>query len=193
MRSSTLHCLARDLLLWSNQRFLSLRATHVPGKLNTGADLLSRGNPLYGEWRLHPQVVDLIWRRFGRAAVDLFASRENAHCPMYFSLLDGNAPLGIDALAHPWPKVLLYAFPPLCLILPTLARVREQGLTLILIAPRWHKAPWLAEIFRLLYTQPMMLPLRSDLLSQANGEIHHNHPDRVALWAWPVRGAISPR
>lgn len=188
MRSSKLHALAHQLLVWSRQHFLSLRATHVPGVLNRGADLLSRGNPLYGEWRLHPQIVGLLWKRFGQADVDLFASRENAHCPMFFSLQDEDAPLGVDALAHPWPNVLLYAFPPLCLITPTLFRVKEQGLRLILIAPRWPRAPWLAEIIPLLHAQPWPLPLRTDLLSQANGEIYHPRPDRVALWAWPVKG-----
>ncbi|KAL0187988.1 hypothetical protein M9458_015087 [Cirrhinus mrigala] len=179
MRSFKLHALAHKLLVWSRRHFLSLRVTHVPGILNRGADVLSRGNPLYGEWRLHPQIVDLLWERFSRAAVDLFASRKNTNCPMFFSLRDNNAPLGVDALAHPWPNVLLYAFPPLCLISPTLARVKEQSLTLILIAPRWPKSPWLAEIVPLLYAQPWPLPLRTDLLSQADGEIHHPHPDRL--------------
>ncbi|XP_067307872.1 uncharacterized protein [Pseudorasbora parva] len=188
VRSPKLHALAYKLLVWSRRFFLSLRATHVPGILNRGADLLSRGNPLFGDWRLHPQIVDMIWMRFGRASVDIFALRENSHCPMFFSLKDLEAPLGVDALAHPWPRVLLYAFPPLCLIIPTLARVREGGFSLILIAPRWPKAPWLAEIIPLLYAQPWCLPLRTDLLSQANGEIYHPHPNRVALWAWPVKG-----
>ncbi|XP_049432685.1 uncharacterized protein LOC125889068 [Epinephelus fuscoguttatus] len=39
----------------------------------------------------------------------------------------GSAPLGVDALAHQWPRILLYAFPPIALISPTLARVREEG------------------------------------------------------------------
>ena len=34
-----------------------MRATHVPRIQNLGADLLSRGNPLYAEWTLHPVVV----------------------------------------------------------------------------------------------------------------------------------------
>ncbi|GAA6106201.1 uncharacterized protein LOC113086839, partial [Tachysurus ichikawai] len=123
MRSSKLHALAHKLLVWSTRHFLSLWATHIPGFLNRGADLLSRGNPLYGEWRLHPQIVRLLWKRFGQTAVDLFASCENAHCPMFFSLREEDAPLGVDALAHPWPSALLYTFPPLCLISPTLARV----------------------------------------------------------------------
>lgn len=106
---------------------------------------------------------------------------------MFFLLQDEDVPLSVDALAHPWPDVLLYAFPPLCLITPTLARVRDQSLTLILIAP---KAPWLTEIIPLLYAQPWPLPLHMDLLSQADREIYHPHPDRMALWAWPVKGQI---
>ncbi|KAI7811506.1 reverse transcriptase/ribonuclease H/putative methyltransferase [Triplophysa rosa] len=179
-RSLQLHQLAERLIVWADTRLLSLRATHVPGILNRGADLLSRGNHLYGEWKLHPQVVSQIWHRCGQAAVDLFASQENAQCPLYFSLTDGNAPL----------DVLLYAFPPLSLISPTLARVREQGLLLILIVPRWPSKPWVAEIIQLLAGQPWPLPLRRDLLSQAGGEIYHPHPDNIALWAWPVRGGI---
>ena len=137
LRSRRLHMLARRLILWSSRRLLSLRATYVPGRLNSGADLLSRGAPVYGEWALHPAVVDQIWARYGRATVDLFASRENAQCARFFSLSDVDAPLGIDALAHTWPPELLYAFPPLTLIFPTLSRVREFGHSLVLIAPHW--------------------------------------------------------
>ncbi|XP_060746163.1 uncharacterized protein LOC132859430 [Tachysurus vachellii] len=136
MRSYKLRALAQKLLVWTAWHFLSFRVTHVLGFLNRGADLLSRGNPLYGEWWLHPQIVRLLWERFGQAAVDLFASRKNAHCPIFFSLRDEDTPLGVDALACPWPSALLYTFPPLCLMSPTLARVAVQGLSLILIAPR---------------------------------------------------------
>ncbi|XP_059182347.1 uncharacterized protein LOC131961092 [Centropristis striata] len=190
LRSRQLHMLARRLILWSCGRLLSLRATHAPGVLNTGADLLSRGAPVYGEWTLHPEVVEQLWSRYGRAAVDLFASRENAQCALFYSLRGVDAPLGIDALAHAWPRELLYAFPPLALIPPTLSRVREHGHALILVAPHWPAMHWLAEIYRLLCTQPWQLPLRRDLLSQGGGMVFHPHPERLALWAWPLSGSI---
>ncbi len=41
-RSRTLYRLARRLLLWSQGKFLSLRAVHVPGILNLVADFLPR-------------------------------------------------------------------------------------------------------------------------------------------------------
>lgn len=43
-------------ILWSSAS-PSLCATHFPGIPNVRADLLSRGNPRYGDWRLLPQVV----------------------------------------------------------------------------------------------------------------------------------------
>ncbi|KAK5892478.1 hypothetical protein CesoFtcFv8_012851 [Champsocephalus esox] len=166
LRSLQLHMLARKLILWSGRRLLSLR-THVPGVMNLGAELLSRGAPLYADWTLHPRIVSQLWVRYDRAAVDLFASKENAQCQLFFSMRDLNAPLGVDVLVHNWPPGLLYAFPPLALIPPTLARVKEQRHTLILIAPPWPAMYGLAEIYQLLCGKPWQPPLRRDILSQA--------------------------
>ncbi|XDV35093.1 hypothetical protein PO909_005124 [Leuciscus waleckii] len=79
LRSRRMSRLARHLLLWSQKHLRSLRAIHVPGVLNRAADELSRQPPLPGEWRLHPQVVQLIWGIFGAAQIDLFASPDTTH------------------------------------------------------------------------------------------------------------------
>ena len=185
LRSNTLHALARRLTLWCHKRLLSIRASHVPGVRNLGADLLSRGGYHYAEWSLHRVVAAQIWDRFGRPRADLFASEENAKCPLYFSIT-GSPPLGLDALSHDWPGGLLYAFPPLSLIPPLLERVRMEGLSVILVAPAW--GAWRSEITPLLCGRPWQLPLRRDLLSQAGGEIFHPQPGDLDLWAWPVSG-----
>ena len=39
------------------------RAMHVLGVVNVAANLLSRGGSHPGNWRLHPAVVEAIWRR----------------------------------------------------------------------------------------------------------------------------------
>lgn len=52
--------LARRVLFWAQTKLLLIIAVHVPGHLNSGEDLLSRQSLEDGEWRLHPQVVDLI-------------------------------------------------------------------------------------------------------------------------------------
>ncbi|XP_067303184.1 cell adhesion molecule Dscam1-like [Pseudorasbora parva] len=54
--------------------------------MNQTANQLSRQLTPPGEWRLHPQVVQLIWDQFGAAQVDLFASSDSNHCQWYYSL-----------------------------------------------------------------------------------------------------------
>ncbi len=65
---------------------------------------------------------------YGRARVDLFTSEDNSHCQKKFTK-------STDALAHEWPSLPLYGFPPIALLPQVLRRVREQRHKLILIAP----------------------------------------------------------
>ncbi len=182
-RSRTLDRLARHLLLWSQDKFLSLRAVHVPGVLNLAADFLSRQKLKPGEWMLNRQTVSQIWDLFGKAEVDLFASQESSQCPLWFSLSFPTT-LGIDAFAHPWPNVSLYAFPPIKLIPAVLCRVNS----LLLIAPFWPSQTWFSELTHLLYRPPWEIPIRRDLLSQLQGKIWHPQPELWKLWVWPIQG-----
>ena len=86
------------------------------------------------EWRLHPEVVEAIWSKYGTAEVDLFASETTTHCPLWFSLSE-MSPMGQDALAHPWPHQLLYAFLTFPLIGLTLHRVQKGNHRLLLVTP----------------------------------------------------------
>ncbi|KAI2646187.1 ORF V: Enzymatic polyprotein [Labeo rohita] len=56
-----LYKLAHQILVWSQGKLLSLRAVYILGHLFQGADVLSKQWPRLGEWRLHPEVVELIW------------------------------------------------------------------------------------------------------------------------------------
>ncbi len=107
--SKRLFILAERLLEWAQLNLRSLRAAHLPGRLNQGANMLSLSNVPSEEWMLHPQVFQKIWKTFGKAEVDLFASKDISHCPTYY-LKDR------DALAHDWPNLLLYAFPQIALL-----------------------------------------------------------------------------
>ncbi len=71
IRSRALWKQAAILLLWADSRLLSIRATHIPSLLNRGADMLSRRRTPQGEWRLHPESVQMIWNLYGKAEVDL--------------------------------------------------------------------------------------------------------------------------
>ncbi len=181
--SKRLFILAERLLEWAQLNLRSLRAAHLPGRLNQGADMLSRSNVPSEEWMLHPQVVQKIWKIFGKAEVDLFASKDNSHCPIYYSK-------DRDALAHDWPNLLLYAFPPIALLPQVVRRVREQGHKVLLVAPLWRNQPWLSELTQLLTAAPWPVPLRRDLLSQANGTIWLPRPELWALYIWPLNGSL---
>ncbi len=52
--SKRLCTLANDLLVWTQNNLRSLMVTHVPGKMNQGADMLSRNNVSSEEKTLHP-------------------------------------------------------------------------------------------------------------------------------------------
>ncbi len=104
LRSHCMSQLARHILLWSQKHLRSLHSIHIPGEFNRAADELSQA-ALPGEWRLHPQAVQLIW---GRNSVT-------------------EAMLSTDALAHSWPRGLgKYAFPPVSLQAQTLCKIREN-------------------------------------------------------------------
>ncbi len=173
--SKRLCMLAIDLLR-------SLRATHVPGKLNQGADKLSRNNVSSEEWTLHPFSVQKICEVFGRARVDLFTSEDNSHCPIFFTKTT-------YSLAHEWPSLPLYAFPLIALLPQVLMRVRVQRHKLIIIAPLWRNQPWVSELFQLLEAAPLPIPLRRDLLSQANR--HAMASTARVMNVWPLNGSLS--
>ncbi len=72
----------------------------------------------------------MIWREFGQAKVDLFASWETSHCPLWFSLTHP-APRGLDAMVQMWPRLHLYAFPSIALLPGVLERVRRDRVLLL--------------------------------------------------------------
>ncbi len=153
----------------------------MPGKMNQGADMLSRNN-VSEEWTLHPLSVQKIWKVFDRARVDLFASEDSSHCPIFFTK-------STDALAHEWPSLTLYAFPLIALLQQVLRRIREHKL--ILIAPLWRNQPWVSVLSQLLEAALWPIPLRRDLLSHANSTLLHPRPELWALHVWPLNGSLS--
>ncbi len=113
-------------------------------------------------------------------------------CCVSFTLPgNGTALLGLDAMTQTWPRLHLYAFPPIALLPGVLERVRRDRVPLLLIALRWPGRVWFPNLFSLLDGPPLELPVRRDLLSQAGGSIFHPHPELWKLWAWPLRGPSS--
>ena len=123
--------LARRIWLWAHVNVLSLTAVHLPGKENVAADILSRGGPKADHWSLNPNIVQMLWERFGEAQVDLFARKCNTKCRQWYSLYyrdENPPPLGGSSLGpDPWPKELLYAFPPVKHMHSLMCKLIDRG------------------------------------------------------------------
>lgn len=75
--------LAHCILLWAKGKLLSLRAVYIQGCLSQGADFLLKQKLRPVEWRLNPQVVELIWSKFNdplSVLVPPYSSNPTATC-----------------------------------------------------------------------------------------------------------------
>ena len=190
-RSPACQAIAYDLWGWVQRNALSIRAVHVPGKQNEAADIMSRGGPSMANWSLNPLIVEMIWERFGVAEVDLFASRKNAKCGLWFSLYPSDdPPLGVNAMGMaPWPQALLYAFPPVELIPAVVDRIRGTGASVILVAPTNPGSLWYPGVVSMARGARFPLPMWADAMTQADGIIRE-YPllSGFRLAAWLLRG-----
>ncbi len=180
--SKRLCTLANDLLVWAQNNLRSLMVTHVPGKMNQGADMLSRNNVSTEEKTLHPLTFQIIWDVFGRARVDLFRLRRQLSLPNIFYKEHG----------CPAPRMAQ----PSALCFPssrsaTAGTQASQGT----MAQDYSNSPPLEEptvgvgVIPAAEISPVADPL--DLLSQAKDTIWHPWPELWALYVWPLDGSLS--
>ncbi|KAJ1095605.1 hypothetical protein NDU88_000764 [Pleurodeles waltl] len=180
---------ALRLWSWAKDHQICLVANHLAGVLNVRADSLSRQFSADHEWRLHPDQVRLIFQMWGFPRIDLFATRENAHCPLFCSLqYPMQGALG-DAFQITWCGQLLYAFPPIPLIPRVLRKIRQDRALVILIAPDWPRRVWYSDLLQLSMCPPLRLPFRADLLLQSQGQVLHPNLQSLHLHAWRLNGA----
>ena len=86
MKSDSLCVLLWRILSWCTRQQVTLRARHIPGRLNVIADKLSRlGQTIQTEWSLHPEVFQAVCSRWHQPQVDLFATRFNNKLPQFVS------------------------------------------------------------------------------------------------------------
>ena len=87
MKSGSLCALLWRILSWCTRQQVTLKARHIPGRLNVIADKLSRlGQTIQTDWSLHPEVFQAICDRWHQPQVDLFATRFNNKLPHFIML-----------------------------------------------------------------------------------------------------------
>ena len=117
MRSGPLCALLWRILTWCSQRQVTLKARHIPGRLNVIADKLSRlGQTIQTEWSLLPEIFQQICNQWHRPQVDLFATRFNHKLPQFVSPVPDSLAIAVDALTLPWGDLDAYAFPPTAIL-----------------------------------------------------------------------------
>ncbi len=168
-KSRTLDRLERHLLLWSQDKFLSLKRftfrEYWAWRPFFCRDRSS--SPGNGCWtvRRYPRSGICLAKR--RCTSLLLKSHPSARSgsPWVFPTT-----LGIDAFTHPWPNVSLYAFPPIKLIPAVLCRVKVSGARLLLIAPFWPSQTWFSELTPLLYRPSLGDSDQAGLTVPASGQ-----------------------
>ena len=184
----------RSLSLWREtirlfqflQRLsVTIRAVHIPGRLNVIADMLSReGQILPTEWSLNQSVVHALFKEWGTPQIDLFATRYNHKCLVFVSPVPDHLAYSTDALSMDWNHLWGYAFPPQPILTKVIQKIRISECRIILIASAWTQQPWFPDLLELSARPPIRLPGLPNLLSQPMSGVLHQQPEFLQLHAW---------
>ena len=182
IRSGPLCALFWRILTWCSQRQVTLKARHIPGRLNVIADKLYRlGQTIQTEWSLLPEVFQRLCNKWHQPQIDLFATRFNHKLPQFVSPVLDSLAVGVDALTLPWEDLDAYAFPPTTILGNVVEKLLESPCKrLILIAPGWPNMPWIWDLVTMSSPVPLSLP---NLLTQPS-QIPHRNLTNLNLHAW---------
>ena len=164
----------------STRKQVTLRARHIPGRLNDLADKLSRlGQTIQTEWSLHPVVFQAICSRWHQPQVDLFATRFNNKLPQFVSPVPDPQAWVVDALSLSWEDLDPYAFPPAAILGKVVEKLQDYPCNrIILIAPGfWDLVAISSQI-------PLCLPNLPNLVSQPFNQTLHRNLSNLNLHAW---------
>ena len=100
--------------------------------------------------------------------LDVFASRNTARLDRYMTWYPDKQAVAQDALLHPWDEVS-YLFPTVPLLPKVLKMVREQGISAILVCPKWPSALWWPTVLEMMVGPPLLLPYYKRILTTVDG------------------------
>ena len=167
------------ILTWCTRNQVTLKARHIPGRLNVVADKLSRlGQTIQTEWSLLPEVFQAICSRWHRPQIDLFAMRFNNKLPLFVSPVPDPLATAVDALSLPWEDLDAYAFPPAAILGKMVEKLQDTPCKrIILIAPGWPNMPWFWDLVAMSSQIPLSLPFLPNLLTR--GVMSTNNSGRL--------------
>ena len=176
---------AREIWLWCISRHIWVTAVHLPGHMNTEADLASRSFHDQTEWQLNPNTFKDIVKTLFKPEIDLFVSRLNFQIEPYVSWQPDLQACTVDAFKF-------YTFPPFSLLDRVLQKIEQDQATGILIFPNWSTQPWFPRIQALELEEPLRLPYRKDILILPyKPETQHPLAHKLQLMACSLSGNPS--
>ena len=191
-KSFSLCDMALRILNWCLVNRVTLLPLSMKGEYSLIPDAFSRQKILQ-DWHLRPNIARRIFLRHGLPQIDLFATKLSSQCPLYMTwdAADTEA-VATDALRQPWTYNLVYAFPLIPLI-PLVLKKLEQfpSLKMLLVAPAWPPKPWFPSLLNLVYSQPLRLPYRKDLVIDLSTNKAHPNIRNLNLTVWPITGNQS--
>jgi hypothetical protein len=189
---SKMSLLAERMWRWCLRKGMWHSAMHLSGVKNVQSDTLSRDRGDRSEWQLTEEAWAEVQEAWGPHSVDLFATRNNALLPRYFSRYAEPDSAGRDALRQDWRQEFNgYANPPYALLPQIIEKVRSSGCEITLVAPVWPAQPWLAELLELSVEPPRLLLSRPLLESTRASRWTQSQP----TWStavWRISGSGSP-
>ena len=186
MRSGPLCALLWRILTWCSQQQVTLKARHIPGRLNVIGDKLSRlGQTIQTEWSPLPEVFQKLCNKWHQPQIDLFAMRFNHKLPQFVSPVLDSLAVAVDALTLPWKDLDAYAFPPTAILGKVVEKLMDSPCKiLILIALGWPNMPWFWDLVTISTQVPLSLPNLPNLLTQPFSQIPHRNLTNLNLHAW---------
>jgi hypothetical protein len=172
-RSPPLSHTACQLWEWCLKKGVTLSAEYLPGSHNVTADRESRTLQSSAEWQLNRSVFRAVMNLYGPWNVDLFTTRLNFQLPHYISWRPDPYAAATDAFRIQWMDIQGYAFPPFALIGRCLQKIRQEGSTVVLIAPVWPSQSWYPWLLEMLAYHPVLLPVYRNLL---HDPFNRDHP-----------------
>ncbi len=126
-----------------------------PTRSNNSSPSLEDGDSI-------PEMIRLIWSRFGEAQVNLAVCFPRV-LPLPAILLPDRGPHQNGRTGTQLASTLLkYAFPPVSLLAQTLCKGKEDEEQVLLVAPFWPTRTWFSRLMLLMTAPPWRILLRHD-------------------------------
>lgn len=177
-------------VIWAEclENNIMITARHLPGKNNIAADRLSRLNDK-SEWRLHPQIFDMLDVMWGPHTVDRFSSFVTTHLPFYNTRYLDPYSSGVDALAQTdWNQHNNFVNPPFRLLSNVIKTIVCQKAVATVVAPWWPAQPFFHRLQQLSVTPPVKLPPPIKICQKVNRLPEPVRNRSWRLYAWRICG-----